>query len=158
MSFISSSLKCYHCDIRTLLNHYAIYGRKNCLSECMINHIEQYCGCRPALFPSFLPIDFTKYNPKTHLKFKRQGKSERVCSFSQHAYCASPLMRNFTYDECHCEPSCLSVHFSVENIIYGSWRQPLSQMTNQPDISVGSFMIRGKNNSEIFFFFDLTII
>jgi hypothetical protein len=117
----------------------------------MINHIEEYCACRPALFPSFLPVDFTKYNPKTHLKFNRQGKSARVCSFSQHAYCASPLMRNFTYDECHCEPSCLSVHFSVENIIYGSWRQPLSQMTNQPDISVGSFMIRVQKTIEAYY-------
>ena len=44
---------------------------------------------------------------------------------------ASPRMRNFTYEDCDCEPSCLSVHFSVENIIYGSWRQPLTELTRK---------------------------
>ena len=43
---------------------------------------------------------------------------------------------------------CLSVHFTVENIIYGSWRSPLQikdPQDNDPytEIAVGSFMITG---------------
>ena len=102
----------------------------------------------------------------TRMKFEPSSeefaKPHEVCTFSQHAYCASPRMRNFTYDsrlkslnclsvkslpfdlrtdDCGCDPSCLSVHFSVENIVYGSWRNPL--MKKKPNISVGSFMITG---------------
>ena len=101
------------------------------------------------------------------------AKPHEVCTFSQHAFCASPRMRNFTYDsrsenftflvkdmfqanlstdDCGCDPSCLSVHFSVENIVYGSWRNPL--MKKKPNISVGSFMITGaavkKANQQIY--------
>jgi len=46
----------------TLLNHYAIYERKNCLTECLIIYIEKECGCKPALFPDFMAIDFQTYN------------------------------------------------------------------------------------------------
>lgn len=130
----------------------------------------------------------------TRMKFEPSSddfeQPHEVCTFSQHAYCASPRMRNFTYvyrgwlgltfsillrwsdshcpnvcsqplfmmvisytiefflfqflkKDCDCDPSCLSVHFSVENIVYGSWRKPL--MTKKPNISVGSFMITGSS-------------
>ena len=109
-----------------------------------------------------MEIDFNQYNAGSKLssifiilnnifigtrrKFSDIDDKYPTCNFSSHAYCASPLMRNFTYEDCGCDPGCLSVHFTVENIIYGAWRTPLMFA---PNVSVGSFMITVPEGSEV---------
>ena len=126
----------------------------------MIRHIEDQCNCRPALFPPFMPVNESE---DYELHFETEEFYE-ICKFSevsiaylcrisyapwrfffQHVRCAAPLYRNFTYENCNCDPGliqyrkrlifivfvtwyeigkgCLSVTFEVEHIMYGKWRE-----------------------------------
>ena len=65
-----------------------------------------------------------------------------------HKYDSSSMSHMRNVDPCK---GCLSVHFTVENIIYGSWRSPLQikdPEDNDPytEVAVGSFMITGESN------------
>ena len=48
----------------------------------------------------------------------------------------------FNFTQCPCLPGCISVHFDVETISYGLWRQNL--IIPNDDMKLSSFMITGK--------------
>ena len=100
------------------------------------------------MFPKSIFFDYSDYDgvdgfSDLHRIF--ESRVAPVCSFSKHVNCAAPKILSFNFTECPCLPGCISVHFDVETISYGLWRQNL--IIPNDDMKLSSFMITGMTHT-----------